>query len=112
MYSEFISYPSQSITVQATNGDCVDLSELIHHLGMACRTRAAVARLHRLRAGPFTLKDALLYNDWNCDNCLANVERNSRLLDEMEKRMLIDGGLAHEGSVDVENLDTTMRVQR
>ena len=61
---------------------------------MACRTRAAAARIHRLRAGPFTLKDALLYSEWNCDNCLENVERNEKMWDQVERDMVHSGGMA------------------
>ena len=63
---------------------------------MACRTRAAAARIHRLRAGPLTLDDALLFTEWNCDNCLANVESNSRLVEEMERKMLESGGTTYD----------------
>jgi len=88
--------PYFTVEVHATNGACEDLSELIHHLGIACRTRAAAARIHRLRAGPVTLKDALLFTEWNCDNCLDNVEINSRLVDEMERKLVQSGGLTYE----------------
>jgi len=85
--------PYFTIEVHAMQGDAADLSDLVHHVGMACRTRAAAARIHRLRAGPFTLKDALLYTEWNCDNCLENVERNGKMWDEVEKDMVESGGM-------------------
>ena len=65
---------------------------LVHHVGMACRTRAATARVHRLRVGPFTLKDALLYTEWNV-NCLENVDRNGKMWDEVERDMVESGGM-------------------
>jgi len=85
--------PYFTLEVHAMNGDAEDLSELVHHVGMACRTRAAAARIHRLRAGPFTLKDALLYTEWNCDNCLENVDKNGKMWDEVEKNMEESGGM-------------------
>jgi len=86
--------PYFTVEVHATNGECVDLHELIHHLGIEARTRAAVARVHRLRAGPFSLEEALLFKEWSCDSCVENSERNSRMMDAMEKQMLESGGTA------------------
>jgi len=85
--------PYFTLEVHALQGNADDLSELVHHVGMAMRTRAAAARIHRLRAGPFTLKDALLCTEWNCDNCVENVDRNGKLWDEVEKDLVDSGGM-------------------
>jgi len=76
--------PYFTLEVHMLNGDAGDLAELIHRLAIQGKTRAATARIHRLRHGPFALDDALLRLDWDPDTIANSVQHNLELLYQHE----------------------------
>ena len=74
--------PSSAVIseIHSINENDLYFKEVIHDIGLKLKSTAVCTHIHRQRYGPFTLKHALLMQQWSLENILKNLNLCRRLL--------------------------------